>query len=212
MHASLTDATSRSRSCRLCLVFVMLAALWATASAGTPSIRIEPGSQVLDGDAVHVTVVGAPPGTEVTLTAERWFAGLSAQRSRPRLMRSEAVFAADQSGRVELRTAQALSGTYRGVDPRGLFWSMLPVSGIERAPIGSVDTSEVRFRLQTAEGRDEARVQLLSSLPEVSVQSAEGLPGAVFAILPSEGRRPAVILLGGSELRTAQALMSQEVV
>lgn len=114
-------------------------------------------------------------------------------------MRSEAVFTADQAGRVDLRTAEAVSGTYTGADARGLFWSMLAVPGVERAAAGTVDTSEVRIRLQTAEAKEEAKVQLMPALPDVRVQSAEGLPGAVFAILPGERKRPAVILLGGSE-------------
>lgn len=181
---------------RACLVLTMFC---STSAASSPSIRIEPGSRVLDGEPVHVSIAGVPPGSEVTLTAERWFAGLSVQRVGARLMRSEAVFVADRDGRVDLGTARPLRGSYDGVDPRGLFWSMLPVPGAERASIGAVDTSEIRLRLQAGELRDEARVYLLPSLPEVRVESAAGLPGAVFAILPSAGKRPAVILLGGSE-------------
>lgn len=133
------------------------------------------------------------------LSAERWFAGLSAQRSGPRLMRSEAVFLADAQGRVNLRTARPTRGTYEGADPRGLFWSMVPVPGLPRATVGTVSTSEVRVTLLSLGSRDDARVELMPFDPQVQTRKAEGLPGAVLATLPGSRKRPAVILLGGSE-------------
>lgn len=179
-----------------------LTALCTTALAN-PSIHVEPASRVLDGDPVYLSVSGAAPGAEITLTAERWFAGLSARRPRPRLMRSEAVFIADPQGRVDLRTAPAVRGSYQGVDARGLFWSMVPVAGAETAAASdtamAVDPSEVRIRLQAAGSQHETRLVLMPSLPQVKVRPAEGLPGAVLAVLPSPRQRPAVILLGGSE-------------
>lgn len=175
------------------------AVLWAAAAHGGPAIRVDPGQQVLEGQPVHLSVVGASPRAEVQLIAERWVAALSVQRPKPRLMRSEAVFVADSEGRVDLRTAQPLRGSYQGVDPRGLFWSMQPVAGVERPPAGSVDTTQVRLLLHSAGTRSEASLQLLPSLPEVRTLPADGLPGAVFAILPGPHKRPAVILLGGSE-------------
>lgn len=187
-----------SSSRRKLLAGVVLATHCVVGSAA-PTIRVEPSPRVLDGDPIHVSVEGVPPGAQVTVIAERWFSALSTQRRAPRLMRSRAIFAVDQDGRVDLRTAPALSGTYIGSDPRGLFWSMLPVSGVEPAQPDAVDTTEVRFELEALGVRVQARVQLLDSLPDVRVQPAEGLPGAVFATLPGASKRPAVILLGGSE-------------
>lgn len=166
---------------------------------GAPALRIEPGPSALDGEPRHVQVVGARPGARVTLSAERWFAGLSVQRVGPRLMRSQAVFVADRDGRVDLRTAAPLQGSYQGADARGLFWSMVPEPGVERAAPEAVDTTQVVLRLQTEDAAAEARLQLLPALPSVRVLRADGLPGAVFASLPSGRRRPAVILIGGSE-------------
>jgi hypothetical protein len=117
------------------------------ACAAQPAIHIEPGPVVLDGEPVHVRIEGIPPRGEVTVTAERWFAPLSVERSAPRLMRSEAVFVADDVGRVDLQSAAPVRGTYSGVDGRGLFWSMQTVVGVQRAAPGSVDTGEVRFQL-----------------------------------------------------------------
>ena len=177
-----------------------LATLAAFTAAAEPVIRIEPGPVVLDGNAVHVSIAGVPPGSEVTLSAQRWFAPVSTQRPRPRLFRSEAVFKADGEGRVDLRTAPSLRGTYLGPDARGPFWSMQPVAGVERAEPGSVDTSEVRFELHVATAQQAtARVRLVPSLPEVKTVAVESLPGAVFATLPGAKKRPAVVIIGGSE-------------
>jgi len=175
------------------------AGLWVATAVGAPALHVEPGPSVLDGEPLHVHITGAVPGSRVTLTAERWFVGMSTQRNRPQLMRSEAVFIADPSGRVDLRTSAPLHGSYQGIDPRGPFWSMLPVPGIERASPDAVDTTQVVLRLRAEDAVAEKRVHLLPSLHTVRVLPADGLPGAVFASLLSGGKRPAVILIGGSE-------------
>lgn len=182
---------------RLC-AYLTLITLCASALAGA-SIRIEPGPRILEGEPIRLSIVDAVPGSEVVLSAERWFLGLSAQRSAPRLMRSEAVFIADSNGHVDLRTARPKSGTYQDPDPRGLFWSMLPVPGAQSAEFGSVSTSEVRLSLLAQGSRDDARLELMPFLPEVQVRRAQGLAGALFATLPGPHKRPVVILLGGSE-------------
>ena len=174
--------------------------LVAFTCAAQPALRIEPGLVVLDGEPVRVSIVGMTPGGEVTLSAERWFAPLSTQRPRPRLFRSEGVFRADERGRVDLASSAPVRGTYRNVDPRGMFWSMHPVTGAEPAVSGAVDTSEVRFEVHMNDRiRDQASVRLIPALPEVRTMPVDPLPGAVFATLPGAKKRPAVVLIGGSE-------------
>lgn len=76
----------------------------------------------LEDQPVHVTLTGLQPGREVTVSAETadW-------KKMP--WRSHAGFRADVRGRVSLDTASPLSGTYRGVEGMGLFWSMGPDHG-----------------------------------------------------------------------------------
>jgi dienelactone hydrolase len=187
------------------VVGVSLACLQALAAgsvarAAQPAIHIDPAPVVLDGNPLHISITGVAPGSEVTLTAERWFAPLSVQRPAPRLMRSEAVFVADDEGRVELQSTPSQRGSYRGIDPRGPFWSMQPVVGIERATPGSVDTAEVRFQLHVQGAvAGTGRVRLITAVPEVTTVAADPLPGAVFAMLPGTTKRPALIIIGGSE-------------
>lgn len=174
-----------------------LLALPLAARANQPAIQLEPSATVLDGDPVHIVVTGLAAGAEVTLTAERWFAPPSGANARR--MRSEGVFVADAQGRVDLRMATSTRGTYRGVDPRGLFWSMQGVGDVDAVKAGTVDTSEIQLRVRAADAQSEARLHLRDALPDVRSIPATGLPGAVFATRPGPGKRPALILLGGSE-------------
>lgn len=181
-------------------IFIAACGTAAFACAAEPALRIEPGPVVLDGEPVQLSINGVAPGDEVTLSAQRWFAPLSTQRPRPRLVRSEAVFLANGKGRVDLRSSPSLRGTYRGVDPRGIFWSMQPVVGIERAEAESVDTTEVRFELYVANTlQDRTSLRLIPALPEVRTIPVDSLPGALFAIPPSATKLPAVVIIGGSE-------------
>lgn len=183
----------------LALAMALTLALAGAPVRAAPVLHLEPGAQVLAGDPVHLRVSGLAPGTEVTLSAERWWAGLSVPARGPRLMRAEAVFIADAQGQLDLRTAPAVRGSYLGVDPRGLFWSMQPVPGVDRAAVGSVDETRLRWRVQADTEQAEATLRLLPALPQVREQPVPELPGALFASLPGAQRRPAVILLGGSE-------------
>jgi hypothetical protein len=68
------------------------------ACAAQPAIDIEPGSVVLDGEPVHLVLRGIPPRSEVTVTAERWFAPLAVGRSAPRRMNRRIVESRKASG------------------------------------------------------------------------------------------------------------------
>lgn len=181
------------------LLLAACLAWWPAAPVLAQSLRIEPANTVLDGEPVRIAADGLRANEEVNLRAERWYAGISMQPRPPRLFRSEIRLRADADGRIDLDRMAPLSGSYEGIDPRGLFWSMAPVPDAP-APARDVDTTRVRVVLQRdAAAALEAAIRLLPSLPEVVVTPVDGLPGAVFARLPGELRRPALIVLGGSE-------------
>lgn len=184
----------------VCRMLIAACGSVAFACAAQPALRIEPGRVVLDGDPVVVSVVGVPPGSEVTLSAQRWFAPPSTQRPRLRLFRSQAVFLADDTGRIDLASQPSLRGSYQGIDPRGMFWSMQPVADVAPVSPEAADASEIRLEVQIS-GRvqDQASVRLISALPEVRTMAADPLPGAVFATLPGTKKRPALVMIGGSE-------------
>jgi len=159
------------------------------------SLRTVPLDAVLEGEPIRILVDGLQPNEEVTLEASRWYAGVSCT---PRAFRSRIRLRADASGRIDLDRMSPLSGSYQGIDPRGLFWSMTPLPG--NAFAGSSDTTRVDLVLQRqATAPLHASIRLLPASPDVVVTRVAELPGAVFARLPGKVRRPALIVLGGSE-------------
>ncbi len=77
---------------------------------------IDPAEPFIDDD-VLVRLAGAPAGAEISLRA---FTRDDAGRD----WRSEATFLVDARGTVDLGVAAAMSGSYSGVAPMGIFWSM----------------------------------------------------------------------------------------
>lgn len=167
--------------------------------ASAQSLCVEPGDAVLDGEPLRIVIDGLRPNEEAGLRAERWYAGVSLRTRPPRLFRSEIRVRANADGNIDLKRSAPLSGSYAGIDPRGMFWSMAPVPD-GPAPSDDVDTAMVHFILQRdAAPALEARVRLMPALPEVVATPVPDLPGAVFATLPGDAPRPALIVLGGSE-------------
>ncbi|BAF60519.1 hypothetical protein PTH_2338 [Pelotomaculum thermopropionicum SI] len=90
-------------------------------SKTVPTLEITP-LKALAGDPWHIKVTGLTPGAPVTLVAEQ-------QDSSGIKWESRAVFQADQSGEVDPAVQAPVSGSYEGVDPAGLFWSLRPAAG-----------------------------------------------------------------------------------
>jgi dienelactone hydrolase len=178
-----------------CLTSLLAWSAWLPAVA--QSIRFEPSDTVLDGEPVALVVEGLRAGEEVGIDATRWYASGAMP---PRLFRSAVRVRADPAGRVDLRHTAPLSGSYAGIDARGLFWSMARDDATQAALHGA-DTRDVRVSVQRsgAAAPLSARLRLRSALPQVRSIAVDGLPGAVFAHVPGGERRPALILLGGSE-------------
>ena len=175
--------------------FVPLLLLCWISSAAAQTFHIEPANPVLVGEPLAISIDGLPSDKKVLLTAERTIEETN-RAGAPVLYRSQVEFSAPQ-GVLDLATAKPLSGTYVEADVRGLFWSMAPVAGGE---VGGLKPLQVKLTA-TADGRVLASttIEFIDSLPEVKVEQVQEFPGAVFATLPGSSRRPAIIVLGGSE-------------
>jgi dienelactone hydrolase len=175
---------------------VSAALLIACAAALAQRIDVLPAAEVLAGDPVSIVVRGLAPGARVTLTAER----PRIEWNGPQLFRATASFVADATGVVALDRTAPESGSYTGVDPRGLFWSATPIG-----PVPQPDWSPAEVRLvATVDGKPASRavIRFRDARPDVAVEELGALfPGAVYAArpVPAGGKRPALILLGGSE-------------
>ena len=183
---------SRRNSTALATIGALLS-LFVSCGAAAQRITVSPSPEVLFADTIHIVLTELDPGTEVELRAERsmTFGGPS-----PQLFRSSARFLADASGRVDLACAAPVAGSYEGIDPMGLFWSMRLAS---ETP--SVDRySEVRLGAY-ANGRLVAStaVNIHGWLPSVDIRDVADFPGAVFAAVPGTEQSPAIILLHGSD-------------
>src|SRR5947209_10847571 len=91
-------------------------------SPGTVVHVDPPGARV--DEHFRLTASGLTPGEPVTIRA-------ATRDGELREWASSATFLASDDGTVDVSAAAPLSGTYSGVDPTGLLWSMLPA---ERGP------------------------------------------------------------------------------
>ena len=154
-------------------------------------MAIDPARSRID-EKVHVRVLGLEPNQTVVLRArmlDDWS--------------SWATFRADASGAVDVSSQPALSGTYRGIDQTGLFWSMVAqdevnaASFLFEAPLApSITTLTAEVDGEVVASATLERAQLAPRVRVIPVRE-QGLVGTLF--LPDgDGRRPAIIDLGGS--------------
>ncbi|HVB87038.1 MAG TPA: acyl-CoA thioesterase/bile acid-CoA:amino acid N-acyltransferase family protein [Candidatus Dormibacteraeota bacterium] len=189
------------------------------AHAGDLRFDVPPNGAFIDED-VEIRLSGLAPHQSVRIHA-------TTEDDENRRWMSDATFRADSRGQVDLATQEPTAGTYRGVAPMGLFWSMRLANGSENDGAGATFTKkdslphavmlevELDRSVMIVSGRIErsfhARGTVIRDLMvtggnkfETAKTSGPGLPtgrvGRLF--LPpatgGKGARPAVIVLSGS--------------
>lgn len=148
-------------------------------------------TDVLVDQPVNITVRGLAPGQTVRLD-------LTLERDGT--YRSRAWFRADRLGRLEVARTAPLRGSYQGVDAMGLFWSAVRTS---TAPPADGDRWIDRVHLDAfVSGRGVAHADLvrrhLDARVRVTPVRQFALVGTMFEA-PGHGRRPTLVVLGGSE-------------
>ncbi|XVH32593.1 acyl-CoA thioester hydrolase/BAAT C-terminal domain-containing protein [Haloferacaceae archaeon DSL9] len=159
--------------------------------AGTPN-------ELLFDESFAPTLVYGPPNARITIQAQMIHrnAGWAA----------EATYRSDDRGRVDLRDADPLAGTYATADPMGLCWSMRRVgdaAAVAIAADGDIDAervSPVTFRAYH-DGAElaAATVRRVHRRPTVRRRNADGSPAQRYLEPAGGGPHPGVVLLGGSE-------------
>jgi dienelactone hydrolase len=158
-------------------------------------IEVEPAEAPAD-EPVAVRVRGLPPGRRVTLKAD-------ARRGSGPAWRSQVEFLTDESGIVDLARQAPEAGSYQGIEPMGLFWSMVPepvapsladlCASLE--PIAVTLAAEVEG--QPVAHQSLRRLLVGPDVVRVPVRDA-GLVATLFH--PSRGGpHPGIVVLGGSE-------------
>src|SRR5262245_8055611 len=164
--------------------------------APSPRIEITPSTALVD-EKVSIRLIGATPSQPVTLRAR-------AQDDRQVVWESHATFRADNGGMVDVALQKPITGTYRDLDPMGLFWSMgiesrfstgsaFAKTGLKPTPVAfSADADRQLLATATLE-----RIFVAPDVTQTTVRD-NGLAGILFK--PSGSvKRPALIVVGGSE-------------
>lgn len=167
-----------------------------------PQIDVSPATALLDVP-VHITLSGFMPHQLITLHATMTNGLPGGEMSAS----SHAIFQADENGFVDLVSQAPLFGTYEGIDPMGLFWSM-NVQTLRYYSSYSLEDFQFTPRSTeihlTAEVKQKpvakAVVKRIFVSRDVSIQKVreDGLVGLFFS-KPHLEPRPAVLVLGGSE-------------
>lgn len=179
------------------IVSAALAALgWQTGAKGEAmAATIGVDQQIAPIDAtVAIELRGFPPRHPVSLTATETFPSGSRWQG-------QATFISDENGRIDVAHQAPVSGTYDGVSPMGLFWSMARLPG-EALPIPAdsmMRPFHVHLEATSAEGVGAAtEFERRVAAPEVTRQPIRtaGLIGTLF-LPPGDGRFPTVIVVSG---------------
>lgn len=151
-------------------------------------------AQCLVDETLAIRIRSLAPGAHVTLKL--------CSRFNDTVLISEASFTADSDGVVDLSTQAPTSGSYRGVDAMGLFWSRAPVAA-EAALVYTGESKDPLTATLTAEA--EGCESISHAIRRVYVRAGvvardvreDGLVGRMF--VPADpGPHPAVLVVGGS--------------
>lgn len=145
-------------------------------------VEVAAGDSVRYGDPLDVVVDGLVAGTELEIDAA--MDGLT----------SHAVFDVPSDGVVDIARDAAKSGTWTGVDPEGLLWSM------DGQPSSNLDLGihvDAKVDGKVIASADLQRKYIDDGLTTQSVQ--QGTVVGQMVLPPGDGPFPAVLVFGGSE-------------
>jgi dienelactone hydrolase len=158
-------------------------------------ITVEPDRPLFDSE-LRIRLSGFQPRQRVTVRS-------AATDGLGRPLAAYATFETDDAGSVDPAAAAPIAGTYEGVDPMGLVWSMSPLPDADRGePVrGILPPAAMTLTADMGDGAVATATIERLRLPEDVTRTPildHGLVGTLFHPI-DDGARPGVILLGGSE-------------
>jgi dienelactone hydrolase len=159
-----------------------------------PRVHVSPAAPLLD-TALQIRLEGFAPGAIVRLRS-------ATVDLHGRAWSADATFAATGDGTVDVATHAPLDGSYQGVEPMGLVWSMTRVPADDAAPADDPLAPAILHLEAIVDGAVVAaaavpRLRLAPGIQRIAVRE-DGLVGVLF--LPAGGEpHPGVMLLSGSE-------------
>jgi pimeloyl-ACP methyl ester carboxylesterase len=181
------------------LPLLLCACIAAANQTQHTTFAVAPAQPLMD-DRLSISISGLPPNRLITVKAR--------SRAQDQLWwQSEAVFNTGKNGTIDLNTESSVSGTYRGVDGMGLFWSMKPDANVKsgnHAFFAMTDWFQPIITELEAADADQA-------LGSVVIERRFAKPGVRCKVIAEDGidgmfcdpedghRHPGVMVLGGSE-------------
>ncbi|KAJ6667224.1 hypothetical protein lerEdw1_017202 [Lerista edwardsae] len=172
----------------------------AASSAGMECrVRFSPAGRSLFDQPVAIAVDGLRPRQAVTLRA-------SLQDESGELFESRARYQADSEGRLDLARSPALEGgSFSGLDPMGLLWSLTPQTPFRRLVKRDVQRPFV-LDLEVREGDGDSGRLLATGSHErhflregvERVPVREGRTRATLFLPPGDGPFPGIIDISGT--------------
>jgi dienelactone hydrolase len=168
---------------------VIVLALLACAGCGGghgARLAVSPHDSLLDRP-VTIRLEGVRPRERVTVSLREYG------------WRSYAVYRADAHGVVDLAHAVSLGGSYTGVHPMGLFWSLRGSSNPSPWDGGTVEIEAAQGTKTLAHASIVRRAGAAGETSTRLSVARDGLYARYFAPRPDGRRHPAVLIFGGSE-------------
>lgn len=192
-------------SIRIILAFIMLmVSPVCTGVAAAQNFELVSGTTVSAGDRIEIAIDDLLPGSEVEIRAQRALKNHYAPGGPILLHAARARFRADESGRIDLTSTPSIGGSYEGIDPNGLLWSMQPVS---KEPVPASDDVKLEAFV-SGESVASVTFELQTQPPTFRVHEAPSLPGSYFAAHPGAGERPVIIVVAGADtLKTSREML-----
>jgi len=158
-----------------------------------PEIAVDPQTATIDV-ARRISLRGVAPGEHITVIS-------TLRQNDASTWRGEAVFVADTDGHVDIAATAPVSGTYTGIAPMGLVWSMQQTGAAlpQGTQFEQTAPQTVHLAAEAAGSRVEASFVQLFLAPGVEATAIrdDGIVATLFTP-PGSGPHPLVVMLAGS--------------
>lgn len=170
-------------------------------------VRILPGVRCFFDKLVQVKVEGLSPHKPIELQSK-------VVDDRGIVFKASAQYKADELGQVDVSKAASLGGSFTGVEPMGLFWSMLPEKRHSKILKKTVE-SPMQVEISAVNGGKvlASEINYREFMPEgmKRILVTEGRLRGVLFVPPGKGPFPGIIDLytfGGSLTEARASLLS----
>ncbi|KAL7871593.1 hypothetical protein SRHO_G00065760 [Serrasalmus rhombeus] len=194
---------------RRCSKLSLRNAFMKTHSDSAARLRILPSTSCMFDEAVEIKLSGLTPQQHVQLQS-------NLRDDKGVVFKATATYQADEKGEVDLSRHPSLGGTYTGVEPMGLFWSMRP--DVPHSKLVKRDASSpVHYHIEASSGGEvlakETNERHFTCPGVRRAPVSEGRIRGTLFTPPGEGPFPAIVdlyTLGGILCEPRAALLASK--